>query len=422
MNIINIYENNYYFNADYKAIFEICSKIAQKNSYKIYLIGGLVRDILLSTNANADKIASVDNTYQSRYSMPRNDADIDISVEGDAIEFAKVLEQEVNAKILSVHKKFGTAKVEIQEKKIDFASTRSETYPKKGHLPHAEIGCSLEKDVLRRDFTVNSLAVSLNQDSFADLIDYVGGLEDLRSKKIRVLHKKSFIDDPTRIIRGLKYSTRLGFELEEETLELQNNYLKNINYDMGKKRIKQEIKKTFNDCGEGTFDKFIEQGIYKLITKTKIKKPKINFENLIRKYKPKHPWLVHFGTIVINENLEKFELTKSEKNIILDAKNLIKSTFSDDFDIYKAFCGKKTETLLILAIQGKEKQVLHYLDNLQKIKLRINGDDLIKLGFKPSKSFGEGLDYVLGEKLKNPNLKKSEELELFKKFYTQWAV
>lgn len=392
MDIINIYENfNSYFNADnnFKAIFERCSKIAAKSGHKIYLIGGIVRDMLLNQKS----------------------LDIDITVEGDAIEFANILKDKTDAKIISIHPSFGTAKIELDGQKIDLASTRNETYPKKGHLPHVdEIGCSLEKDVLRRDFTINSLAMSLNQDSFADLIDYTGGFEDLKSKKIKILHDESFIDDPTRIIRGLKYASRLGFELEENTLKQQEEYLKNINYDMGIKRIKQEIKKTFESCNEGAFDQFIDQKIYKLIATKNIKKVKI--KSLMEKYKPKHPWLVYFGITIIDEDLNKFELTKSENDIIKGAKCLLDKKFKDDFEIYKAFCTQKTESLIILAALGKEKEVIHYLDDLAKIKVSITGKDLIKLGIKPSKKFSEGFDYVLKEKLKNPKLTKSDEIAL----------
>lgn len=394
---MNLYENfNSYFNDDLKAIFEKISKIASENNYKIFLIGGLVRDLLLNEKS----------------------LDIDITVEGNAIEFAHVLEKKLDAKILSKHKDFGTVKVEIGNHKIDFASTRSETYPKKGHLPKVEeIGCSLKKDVLRRDFTINSLALSLNQDNFCDLIDYVGGYEDLKAKKIRVLHDKSFIDDPTRIIRGLKYSTRLGFELDKHTLKLQEEYLKNINYNMGFKRIKQEIKKTFNNGKEATFYKFIEQEIYKLITKNSIKKPAKNIEKLISICHPKYPWLVYFGLIAMQEDIEKFDLTKYEKEVIENAKNLLNKNMKNDFDIYKAFNTQKLETLLLLSVLGKEKEVHNYLNNLNKIKLYITGNDLIKLGHSPSKEFTKIFDYVLKQKLNNPEMKKEEELKVVKDYF-----
>lgn len=394
MNIINLYENyKSYFNDDLKAIFEQCSKIAAKNNFKLYLIGGMVRDLLLG----------------------KESLDVDITVEGDAIEFAPILKKEIGAKISSVHESFGTVKIDLNGQKIDLASTRSESYPKAGHLPHVDkIGCPLKEDVIRRDFTVNALALSLNQKNFADLIDYTDGFDDLKAKKIKILHDKSFIDDPTRIIRALKYSTRLDFEIDEKTLKLQQDYLQNINYDMCYKRVKQEIKKTFEQNSQVAFEKFVEQKIYKLITKKEIKPPKINIENLINKYSPKHPWLVYFGVFAVELNIE-LSPTKYEKEVIESAQSLLNQNFKDDFELYKAFNTQKLESLLILAILGKEKEVCHYLDNLAKIKVQISGDDLIKLGFKPSKKFSEVFDYVLKEKLKTPNMTKLEEIELAKK-------
>lgn len=399
MNIINIYENyNCYFSKEFKSIFELCSKVAAKNGYKLFLIGGLVRDMLLN------KIS----------------LDIDITVEGNAIDFARILEREAKAKILSIHKDFGTVKIQFDGEKIDFASTRSETYPKKGHLPHvAEIGCSLEKDVIRRDFTINSLAMSLNQDSFADLFDYVGGFEDLKAKKIKILHDESFIDDPTRIIRALKYSTRLGFALDKRTFKLQQDYLKNINYDMCNKRVKNEIKYTFEQNSQEAFERFVAEKIYKLIIKDEIKTPKENVQHLINEHKPKHPWLVYFGLVSINESknfFDKLELTNAEKQVILDAQELIKASLKDDFAIYTSFNKVKLETLLILALLGKQKEVFHYLNNLAKIKLHINGKDLLELGIFPSKVYSEGFNYVLKEKLNNPKITKAQELELIQAY------
>jgi len=400
MDIINLYENyNSYFKADLKAIFERCSKIASKNKVKIYLIGGLVRDLMLG----------------------RENYDIDITVEGDAIKFAKILEKEIGAKILSLHKPFGTAKVEINGIKVDFASTRSELYPKKGHLPKVnEIGCSLEKDVLRRDFTVNSLALSLNQQNFAQGLDYVGGFKDLKNKKIRILHDKSFIDDPTRIIRALKYAQRLSFELDKKTFELQKEYLKKINYDMCYKRVKNELKLTFNSKSQNAFETFIEQGIYKLITKKGIELPKINIEKLIAKYRIKHSWIVYVGLIGVFEEdsfSDKLELTKKEKETISASKKLLKLKIKkDDFGIYKAFEGKCIESLIIYYLISCDEKVLRYLDVLRGIKINIKGQDLIAIGLKPSKEFSQIFDYVLREKLKNSKINKAKEIELVRGF------
>ena len=166
----------------------------------LYYVGGVVRDELLNVKS----------------------LDTDLCYEGNAIEFA----QNNNLNIIKENPKFGTVRVKLNEKEIDIASTRTETYPKKGHLPMvSNIGCSLKDDLKRRDFTINAMAKRTTNN---ELIDYFNGVEDINNKVLRVLHKDSFTDDPTRIIRGLKFAVRFNFELSDETKTFQNEYLSNI--------------------------------------------------------------------------------------------------------------------------------------------------------------------------------------------------
>lgn len=130
-----------------------------------------------------------------------------------------------------------------------------------------------------------------------EIIDYTGGLEDLKNKKLRVLHDESFVDDPTRIIRGLKFSVRFGFELDEHTRILQEKYLSNINYDMSFKRVKKELIETFSLNSQKAFEKFINDGIYKLVTPNEVKLPKVNIEKLINDYAVEFPWIVYAGVL-----------------------------------------------------------------------------------------------------------------------------
>ena len=187
------------------------------NSDKLYYIGGVVRDKLLGVKS----------------------FDVDITYVGDAIEYCAKF-----GEVIQENPDFGTIRVNVGGREVDFASTRAEVYEKKGHLPVVtKIGCSLKEDVLRRDFTINALAMSVKT---GEIIDYVGGQEDLENKVLRVLHDKSFVDDPTRIIRGLKFRVRFGFDLEPNTRKLQEEYLAHINYDMSYKRVKKELIETFN--------------------------------------------------------------------------------------------------------------------------------------------------------------------------------
>ena len=369
------------------------------NSNKLFYIGGVVRDELLG----------------------RESLDVDITYVGNAIEYCSKF-----GEVVQVNPDFGTVRVAIPfhpspcttsptveasgEVTVDFASTRSESYPQKGHLPVVEkIGCSLKEDVMRRDFTINTLAKSVTT---GEIVDYVGGLEDLKNKKLRVLHHKSFIDDPTRIIRGLKFATRFGFELEEHTKKLQDEYLANINYDMSYKRVKKELIETFSLNSQSAFQKFIDQKIYKLVTPNDVEIPKVDVEKFINKYLADQPsscpaaiWLVYVGIL---GDLSRIPLTKIEQKILDDVpKEVLKS----DFELYKTFQNARIETVLLYAITKDETGARHYLDDLRKIKLDITGKDLQTLGIKPSPKYQEIFDEVLKVKLKNPSMAKDDEIE-----------
>lgn len=397
-------------------------------SNKLFYIGGVVRDELLD----------------------KQSIDIDITYVGNAIEYCSKF-----GEVIQINPDFGTVRVKIPSSPhreitdfvpstgsghnvseelnnviVDFASTRSETYPKKGHLPVVEkIGCSLKEDVLRRDFTINALAKSITT---GEIVDYVGGLKDLKNKKLRVLHDNSFIDDPTRIIRGLKFAMRFNFELEEHTKKLQDEYLKNINYDMSYKRIKKELIETFNAPlsnitkeykKQRTFEKFINEKIYKLVTPNDIEIPSTNIEELIEKYcldmdchvanatcNDEHIWLIYVGVL---KDLSRLPLTKIEQKILDDVpQNILNS----DFELYKTFENAKIETILLYAILKDQKGAKHYLDNLRNIKISINGKDLQNLGISPSPQYQEIFDEVLKAKLQNPKMTKEDELKIAKSY------
>lgn len=373
-------------------------------SGKLFYIGGVVRDEILGCGS----------------------IDIDLTYDGNAIEYAKTLN---NAEIIQINEPFGTVRIKLNGKEIDIASTRSEVYPQKGHLPVVDkIGCSLKEDVLRRDFTINALAKSVKT---GEIIDYTGGLEDIKNKKLKVLHDASFIDDPTRIIRGLKFSVRFGFELDEHTKKLQDNYLKNINYDMSYKRVKKELIETFcphpNFChfrsdndkilpsptkenvGEGkmqfAFERFINEKIYKLVTPNEVILPKINIEKLVNKYPCDYVWLVYVGVL---GDLSRLPLTKTEQKIIDEVPQ---NKFETDFEIYKAFENLNIESVLLYAILKDENAAVKYLDNLSKIKIETNGNDLKKLGINPSPKYQKIFDEILKQKLKNPSMTKDDEIK-----------
>jgi tRNA nucleotidyltransferase (CCA-adding enzyme) len=163
--------------------------VCELEAERVYLVGGAVRDLLLG----------------------RGRADIDLAVVGDPADLAARL----GAPLLAEHERFATAKVDLDGHVVDIAAARSETYPRPGALPVVAAAADIEVDLGRRDFTINAMALPLSGP--LDLIDPHGGRADLERGLLRVLHPRSFVDDPTRAIRAARYAARFGFELEPET-------------------------------------------------------------------------------------------------------------------------------------------------------------------------------------------------------------
>lgn len=206
-------------------IIRIVSEIAVEQKFSIYVVGGFVRDLMLDHPS----------------------MDFDIVVEGDAVELAKIVAAEHGGRI-TIHKRFGTAKwymekSDFQEKDIpefiDFITARMEFYAHPTALPTIERS-NIKYDLHRRDFTINTLALRLDGRHFGELFDFWGGLNDIKSGIIRVLHSLSFVDDPTRMLRAIRFEQRFGFRIEDRTLQLMldaKGLLGNISGD----RIRHEI-------------------------------------------------------------------------------------------------------------------------------------------------------------------------------------
>jgi tRNA nucleotidyltransferase (CCA-adding enzyme) len=198
---------------------------ADEHKIPIYVVGGFVRDLLLN----------------------RPSIDFDIVVEGDAILMAKVVASKYGGRI-TVHTRFGTAKWFLEKSSfqgegmpefLDFITARMEFYAHPTALPTIERS-SIKLDLHRRDFTINTLALRLDGSRFGELYDYWGGLIDLREQLIRVLHSLSFVDDPTRMLRAIRFEQRFGFQIEDRTLRLMldaKSLLNNLSGD----RIRHEI-------------------------------------------------------------------------------------------------------------------------------------------------------------------------------------
>lgn len=178
-------------------ILKRLGKLAAANGMEAWLVGGLVRDLMLGVGAG----------------------DLDVVIEGDGPGFARTASKELGANLIE-YERFLTATLQFPDlSRVDIATARTETYENPGSLPRV-VRASVRDDMRRRDFSINAMALSITEGKFGELFDPFGGAGDIAGKAVRVLHDRSFIDDPTRIFRGARFEARFGFKMDPHTLDL----------------------------------------------------------------------------------------------------------------------------------------------------------------------------------------------------------
>jgi tRNA nucleotidyltransferase (CCA-adding enzyme) len=407
-----------------KNIFKIVSDISHELKYKAYLVGGIVRDFLLGVQ----------------------NFDVDIVVEGDGIIFAKKLREILNAKVDS-YQKFKTAVLVMEnEQHIDIASARVEYYDKPAALPNVEMG-SIKQDLARRDFTINTLALSLNKNDFGTILDFFSGRKDIADKKIKVLHKMSFIEDPTRIFRAVRFEQRLGFKMDNQTEKLAISTLEmNIVSELIGIRIRDEIIAILN---EGRPWKSIQR-LYELGALKKIGiNAEVNNDFLkfikrvldksldLKAYLNKNieNWRLLLVVLLMNsdtdyvrkwcfdmkiKNKDTGIITCSIKNFE-NIKESLRKKIIENSHLFNLVYNIPEELMLIIASFGGNynKNIKNYLENLINVKMEISGTDLKKMGFKPSKNFKIVLEKLFELKINGKLKDKDDEItkakELIKK-------
>ncbi|TCC95820.1 CCA tRNA nucleotidyltransferase [Pedobacter hiemivivus] len=224
-------------------IFKALAGIADTHHIEAYIIGGYVRDIFLN----------------------RPSKDIDIVVLGNGIEFAELAGKHLKSKV-AVFKNFGTAMLKYQDLEIEFVGARKESYRSDSRKPIVENG-TIEDDQLRRDFTINALAISLNKANYGQLVDPFNGIIDLNNKLIRtpLEPELTFSDDPLRMMRAIRFASQLNFSIDEQALNAIKKQKERISI-LSKERITDELNKIImSDVPSIGFKYLFDTGLLQLI-------------------------------------------------------------------------------------------------------------------------------------------------------------
>jgi tRNA nucleotidyltransferase/poly(A) polymerase len=398
---------------DYIGVIEKITKVAMDNNYIIYAVGGFVRDLIINRSPN----------------------DLDIMVEKDngGIEFAQLLVKKLNLSEPVIFEKFGTAKLIIYNHKIEFIMPRKEYYDENSRNPDTEIG-SLQQDALRRDFTINALFLRLND---MELVDLSGnGLKDIGNKIIRVTDESAldiiFKQDPLRILRAIRQSIQLGFEIEPKTYESMQKNIERIKI-VSPERIRDEINKILlSDNSSKAFYMLktlgvlggilpeLKEGIFNGVITFFDKIPKElelkltvllyqveDAENILIRLKyskdiiKKVSLLIEgfkyvktFEKLWTDYEIRKFE--KKYKQIIADLRNLCSMT-DNETDLFEKIDAMSFENQLV-----PEKDIF-------------DGNELIEIFNKPSgKWISDVKKHIEGLQYNNPKMTKEDILEKIK--------
>ncbi len=412
----------------YYDILITAGKVASEIGVKVYVVGGFVRDLLLR----------------------RPNLDIDLVVEGDGIVFAKALSKAVNGRIRA-HKKFHTATVIFpNDFRVDVASARLEYYKYPAALPTV-LSSSIKLDLYRRDFTINTLAVSLTPDDFGTLIDYFGGQRDIKDRVIRVLHGLSFIEDPTRVFRAVRFEQRYKFRIDKHTLNLIRNAAKlDIFARLSGPRLLSELIHILEETNPiPALKRMVELNLLNAISPLIRLTP--NIEQLLNNtyesltwyrllFKPLVPkkWLVYFLALTdglaekdLYDISEDLGITGKERTILLYGRENARKSLAlltqrhhmADSEIYWLLKGHDIELLLYMIAKAYTRQarqaVSRYITELADTKPIITGKDLLTLGIKPGPIFKTILNRLIEARLNGEVQDKKDEIALVKKEFKQ---
>jgi len=394
-----------------------------------YVVGGFVRDLFLY----------------------RRNEDIDIVIEGNGIEFAKTFARARGART-HTHEKFGTAVIIFPDGfKIDVASARMEYYQFPASLPIVEMS-SIKMDMFRRDFTINTLAIQLNPGSFGRLIDFFSGQRDIKDKVLRVLHNLSFVEDPTRVFRALRFEQRFGFTIGKLTSSLIDNAVKMDFFKrLAGKRVYTELKLILKEENPAPtimrlrdYDLLrvihprlsIESDLQSLLDSTK---KVTDWHDLLFIDEAYERWAVFFMVLIrhcdapttrqICNHLTippRYTRLLTENRLAVEPwlHRLERRKRMKPADIHKLLQGIRTEIVLYMMSctrsRSARKRISLYHTRLRNITITLSGKDLINMGLTPSPLFSRALKATLDAKLNGRIKTREDELAFVRDNLHRW--
>jgi tRNA nucleotidyltransferase (CCA-adding enzyme) len=426
------------------------SQEAAKRGWHLYIVGGAVRDLLLSEAAHGSLMLPdidlvVDGFHQA--------ADV-----GAGVELAKAIQKMYPKARLEIHGAFQTAALLWHDDQtlgtlaMDIATARTEFYPYPAANPEVEAS-SIRQDLYRRDFTINAMALRLTPPRSGELLDFFGGLLDLQSKQIRVLHANSFIEDPTRIYRGVRFAVRLGFEIETQTEGYIKYAIASGIYDRTvqenaktpalQTRLKAELKYLLQaSYWKPALELLNSLGALACIHPTlKLDEELLRqlrlLERCLRKFDNQETlvhWQMRLEALIAH--LAPEYRSKVAKNLQLPDDSITRldklepsftevaeiSTYSRSSQVVQLLRRYDLPMLILIAVQSKRnirQQVWHYFTVTRHIQPLLNGNDLKKLGYKPSPQFKQILDDLLAATLDGIIKDKVEAQEFLSRHYPQ---
>jgi tRNA nucleotidyltransferase (CCA-adding enzyme) len=401
--------------------------VADDLAFQAYVVGGFVRDLFLY----------------------RNNEDIDIVIEGDGIEFARQFARRYDTRI-HTHKAFGTAVIIYEDGfKIDVATARLEYYRSPAALPDVEMS-SIKLDLYRRDFTINTLAIQLNAKRFGNLIDFFSAQKDIKDKAVRVLHNLSFVEDPTRVFRAIRFEQRFGFTIGKLTANLIENAVRMDFFKrLSGRRVFSEIRLILEEESPAAaimrmHDFDLLKVIHDTITADQILmdmmnavKNAITWHDLLFIEETYLRWAVYFMALIHRCDLhtsmeicEKMELPPRYRKLLCnDRLQALKCLAGMEHhppnapsELYRRLHGLRTELILYMMASTRNRSVKKaisiYYNQLKDIQPLTGGRDLLSMGLKPGPVFRQILEAILDARLNGEVETHQEELE----FVRRWIL